>query len=66
MIASINGQMLHVCAALLPEIETMREQVLKESMHDAMMVRTSISIWPHGKHREIKGIPGCLQYLPAL
>ena len=43
MIAGIDGQMLHVCAALLPEIETMREQVLKESMQDAMMVRTSMA-----------------------
>ena len=43
MIAAINGQMLHVCAALLPEIETRRKQVLKESMQDAMMVRTSMA-----------------------
>ena len=42
MIAAVDGQMMHACAALLPERDMMRERVVKASRQDTMMVRTNM------------------------
>ena len=43
MIAALDGQMMHACAALLLERDMMREQVLKASRQDTMVVRTNMA-----------------------